>query len=169
MQYVWHYDSPLGQMTMASDGEWLTGLWFEGQKYFASSLTGEWRPCMLSVFALAAEWLDCYFGGGEPSLSLPLRLVGTPFRMAVWEVLRTIPYGRVTTYKRVAEEVAARYGANVSVRAVGGAVGHNPLSVVVPCHRVIGSDGSLTGYAGGIDRKVALLEAEGVDMIGLKW
>lgn len=170
MQYVWRYDSPLGQITMASDGDGLTGLWFEGQKYFAPTLAaGGYRQCVVPVFKLVCEWLDCYFGGTEPCFTLPLHLAGTPFRMAVWEVLREIPYGRVTTYKRVAEHVAARYGAKVSVRAVGGAVGHNPVSIIVPCHRVIGSDGWLTGYAGGIDRKVSLLECEGVDMNGLKW
>lgn len=164
VHYTSEYRSPLGRITMASDGEGLTGLWFEGQKYFAATLRGKREERNLPVFEETRVWLDCYFGGREPGFIPALRLDGTPFRLAVWEVLREIPYGEVVTYKDVAGEIARRRGMRgMSAQAVGGAVGHNPVSIIVPCHRVVGSDGSLTGYAGGIDKKVQLLALEGVD------
>lgn len=150
---------------MASDGEALTGLWFDGQKYFADRLSGECRRKMLPVFERTIGWLDCYFGGNEPCFTPEIRLSGTPFRLAVWEILRSIPYGKTVTYKDIAVEIARRRGvATMSAQAVGGAVGHNPVSIIIPCHRVVGRGGGLTGYAGGIDKKVSLLETERVDI-----
>lgn len=171
--YIGHYDSPLGGITVASDGEVVCGLWFDGQKYFGSSLAGD--PAQrddaardLPVFGKVRRWLDLYFAGADPGFTPPLALRGTPFRREVWDVLRAIPYGQTTTYGAVAAEIARRRGLDrMSSQAVGGAVGHNPVSIIVPCHRVVGSDGSLTGYAGGIDKKVRLLELEGADMTGL--
>ena len=156
MQYTFKYRSPLGGITIAADDEGLTGLWFDGQKYFADTLSARHEEKMLPVFGQVREWLDCYFGGG------------IPFRLAVWDVLRQIPYGETVTYGEIAREIARRQGVrNVSAQAVGGAVGHNPVSIVVPCHRVVGSNGSLTGYAGGITRKVRLLNLERAEMSGL--
>lgn len=168
MNYICEYESPLGAITMASDGEALTGLWFDGQKYFASTLSADYRRKMLPVFERTAEWLDCYFGGSEPGFMPELHLSGTPFRLAVWEILKTIPYGKTITYKDIALDIARHRGmATMSSQAVGGAVGHNPVSIIIPCHRVVGCNGSLTGYAGGIDRKIRLLETEHADMSGL--
>jgi len=156
------YPSPLGEMLLASDGEALTGAWFAGQKYFARGLTPEAEPRELPVFSLADAWLDAYFAGENPPCDLPLRLCGTPFQRAVWERLLRIPYGTTVTYGAIARELAAERGAaRMSSQAVGGAVGHNPLSVIVPCHRVTGADGSLTGYAGGLEKKLYLLRLEG--------
>lgn len=168
MQYVYRYDSPLGGITLASDGEALTGLWFDGQKYFGGTLAKKheeaWRP----VFSVACRWLDTYFSGSEPNFTPPLRITGSPFRRSVWELLLRIPYGQTTTYSAMAKEIAAGRGLQtMSAQAVGGAVGHNPISLIIPCHRVVGSNGSLTGYAGGLDKKLALLKLEGVEMAGL--
>ncbi len=161
MTYVHHFDSPLGGITAASDGEFLTGLWFDGQKYFAAGFSGEREERLLPVFTETGRWLDIYFEGKYPGFTPALRLGGTPFRRAVWEILMTIPYGRTATYGEIASKLAARQGlARMSAQAVGGAVGHNPVSIIVPCHRVVGSDGSLTGYAGGVDKKEKLLRLE---------
>ena len=167
MTYIESYHSPLGDITLASDGEALTGLWFDGQKYFDSTLPAETKQGDLSAFAQAKRWLDSYFAGEQPDFTPPLRWAATPFRRAVWEILLTIPYGQTMTYGQIAAQLADRMGRPQSAQAVGGAVGHNPISLIVPCHRVVGADGSLTGYAGGIDRKVRLLELEGVDMRSL--
>lgn len=149
-------------MTMAGDGERLTGLWFDGQKYFPRESVFGCKEVELPLFNRVREWLDSYFAGEEPDEVLPLRLEGTPFRQTVWRLLQEIPRGQVVTYKEIARRLSARRGgASVSAQAVGGAVGHNPVSIVVPCHRVVGSDGSLTGYAGGLERKAALLRLEG--------
>lgn len=162
MRYRGEYVSPLGAMTMASDGECLTGLWFDGQKYFPD-VSADWQPAQLPVFDETRVWLDRYFSGSYPGMVPPLRLEGTPFRLTVWELLQNIPYGQVVTYKAIAQKIKERCGGTaVSAQAVGGAVGHNPVSVIVPCHRVVGSDGCLTGYAGGLVRKEALLQLEGV-------
>ncbi|MCB6972230.1 MULTISPECIES: methylated-DNA--[protein]-cysteine S-methyltransferase [Butyricimonas] len=164
MQYTCKYLSPAGGITIASDGDSLTGLWFDGQKYFADTLSAEHEEKSLPVFVRTKEWLDCYFGGKEPGFTPDLHLDSTPFRLAVWEILREIPYGKVITYKDIAEEIARQKGVrNMSAQAVGGAVGHNPISIIIPCHRVVGCNGSLTGYAGGIAKKVHLLTLEGVD------
>ena len=161
MEYVHRYDSPLGGVTMASDGEALTGLWFDGQRYFADGLSAELEEKELPVFALADRWLNIYFSGREPDFTPPLRLSGTPFRRAVWEVLLAVPYGQTVTYAQVAEAAAKRLGRpRSSARAAGGAVGRNPVSLIVPCHRVVGCGGALTGYAGGTDRKRRLLALE---------
>ena len=161
MEYTHHYDSPLGGITMASDGKALTGLWFDGQKFFAYTLAPDHEEKPLPVFSAADTWLDVYFSGADPCFTPPLRLKGTPFRINVWEILLTIPYGQTMTYGEIADNIAKQNGfAKMSAQAVGGAVGHNPVSIIVPCHRVIGSDGSLTGYAGGIERKIKLLALE---------
>lgn len=166
MTYSMQCDSPLGSITLASDGESLVGLWIQGQKYFAATLAeGMTERPDLPAFAAAKGWLRAYFAGERPPIDgVPLAPRGGPFRKAVWEILCEIPYGETTTYGRIAAEIAARQGKQrMSSQAVGGAVGHNPISIIIPCHRVVGSGGSLTGYAGGIPRKVSLLAHEGVD------
>lgn len=164
-QYTASYESPLGSILLAGDETGLTGLWFEGQKYYAGSLARDHREGEIPVFSAVRQWLDIYFSGKEPDFMPPLHLIGTPFQMRVWELLLKIPYGTTTTYGKLAAEMAGMMGRDhMSAQAVGGAVGHNPVSVIVPCHRVAGADGSLTGYAGGIDKKIRLLAGEGVDM-----
>ena len=166
--YVWTtYDSPLGTLTLAGSQEALMGLWLPGQKYFASTLPPDAdRQDNLPVFRQAASWLDAYFGRQLlPSLP-PLAPVGSDFRQAVWQLLLEIPYGETTTYGALAKRLRQR-GISAAPQAVGGAVGHNPISILIPCHRCVGADGSLTGYAGGVDKKKALLELEGVSMEGL--
>ena len=161
MEYTHHYDSPLGGITLASDGEALTGLWFDGQRHFGDTLPDEHEEKRLPVFASAERWMDVYFRGQRPDFTPPLRMRGTAFRRAVWEILLAIPYGQTMTYGQVAERAAKRLGRpRVSARAVGGAVGHNPLSLIVPCHRVVGAGGRLAGYAGGLDKKRRLLAME---------
>ena len=168
MEYITHYRSPLGGITLASDGEALTGRWFAGQKHFGAAPDARHAERALPVFDEAARWLDVYFGGKEPRFTPPLRLEGTAFRRAVWELLLTIPYGETMSYGALAERLAAQGGTRrVSAQAVGGAVGHNPISLIVPCHRVVGANGSLTGYAGGVERKLRLLRLEGADCSGL--
>lgn len=158
-----HYSSPLGGITLAGDGESLTGLWFDGQKYFGSTLDEDRAENGLPVFEQTMEWLDAYFDGKIPDFTPPLKMLGTEFRKRVWDILQKIPYGELVSYGEIAAELAKREGLErMSARAVGGAVGHNPVSIIVPCHRVIGSNGRLTGYAGGIDKKIALLRLEGV-------
>lgn len=160
MDYIAHYTSPLGGITLASDGQALTGLWFDGQKYFGASLSGERQERELPVFDRAAEWLDLYFSGRAPEFTPPLAMRTTPFRRAVWELLLAVPYGQTTTYGRLAAQIAQKRG-GMSAQAVGGAVGHNLISLIIPCHRVLGSDGGLTGYAGGLEKKRRLLALEG--------
>ena len=168
MYFTYLYSSPLGEITLASDGERITGLWFAGQKYFAQGLTGEQIQRELTIFRRTAAWLDSYFAGENPGSIPPLFLTGSPFRLAVWEILQQIPYGRTITYGEVSRQAAARLGRKtMSAQAVGGAVGHNPVSILVPCHRVVGSSGSLTGYAGGIEKKLALLKLEKADITRL--
>ena len=150
----------LGDLTIASDGEAIVGLWIEGQKYFAGKVAGNLeRQDDLPVFAQAHAWLDRYFAGDPlPVATLPLKPEGTPFQLA------SIPYGELRTYADLAAQITREDGGKTSARAVGTANGRNPISIILPCHRVVGSDGSLTGYAGGIARKVWLLEHEGVDL-----
>lgn len=167
MYYSARYASPIGDMIMISHGGKLAELWFVGEKYAREPDTDSFvKPQDVDVLQKTAEWLDRYFAGEAPAVSeLPLAPEGSAFRKIVWDILLEIPYGKVTTYGDVAREAARRMGKrSMSSQAVGGAVGHNPISVIIPCHRVIGSNGSLTGYAGGIDKKIALLELEGVDM-----
>lgn len=179
-EYTWHYESPLGGITMASDGEALTGLWFDGQKYFADTLASYHEEKKLPVFVQTKKWLDLYFRGKNPDFTPPLHLKGSEFRRKVWDILLAIPYGETMTYGEIARKLAEetvggisaadagvtttpkKAGAkrHVCAQAVGGAVGHNPISLIVPCHRVVGADGSMTGYAGGIDKKVKLLKLE---------
>ena len=164
MDYIFHYDSPLGGITLASDGEALTGLWFDGQKYFGSTLGRDRCERNLPVFDKTIQWLDLYFRGIEPDFTPELGLCATTFRKAVWSVLLTIPYGQTMTYGQVAGLVAGQMKLQrMSAQAVGGAVGHNPISLIIPCHRVVGADGSLTGYAGGTDKKLLLLRLEHAD------
>ena len=158
MEYIHHYVSPLGGITEASDGERLIGLWFDGQKYFADALDAEYEEKPLPIFELTDRWLDVYFSGREPDFTPPLYMKTSEFRKAVWEVMLTIPYGKTMTYGEIAETIAKQRGiARMSAQAVGGAVGHNSISLIIPCHHVVGTNGSLTGYAGGVDRKVKLL------------
>ena len=164
MEYTAHYDSPLGGITLSSDGEALLGLWFDGQKLFAATLDPDHEEKDCPVFDQAKRWLDVYFCGRDPGFTPPLRMKSTAFRRAVWEILLAIPFGRTMTYGEIAAELARGNGlARMSAQAVGGAVGHNPISLIVPCHRVVGADGSLTGYAGGLERKRRLLALEGAD------
>ena len=160
MMYTMHYDSPLDGILLAADEEGLTGLWFETQKYFAAKLAPEHEEKMTPVLDAACRWLDVYFSGREPDFTPKLHLVGSDFRQAVWALLRKIPYGQTTTYGALAGQLAERSGKRVSAQAVGGAVGNNPVSLIVPCHRVVGSGGNLTGYAGGVEKKMRLLTLE---------
>lgn len=163
-----HYASPLGGMLLAADNIGLAGLWFEGQKYFAQHLGGEHEEKETPVLVQAKQWLDVYFAGEEPDFAVPLHVTGTAFQNEVWKILCTIPYGQTMTYSEIAKQIAAKRGlARMSAQAVGGAVGHNPISIIVPCHRVVGTNGSLTGYAGGIDKKIQLLQLEKTDMSSL--
>lgn len=163
MYYTYRYASPLGGITMASDGENLTGLWFDGQKYFAADLPESHTEKYLCVFGQTEQWLDIYFSGKAPDFAPPLSMHGiSSFRKRVWEILLTIPFGQVTSYGKIAAQMAGETGKPVSAQAVGGAVGHNAISLIIPCHRVVGADGCLTGYAGGINKKLALLKLEGV-------
>lgn len=167
MDYIHHYTSPIGQITMASDGRALVGLWFDGQKYFADTLdcSASMAEADLPIFKLTDEWLDIYFSGKAPDFTPPLEMRTTPFRKAVWEIMLTIPFGQTMTYGQIAEQIARRRGlAKMSAQAVGGAVGHNSISLIIPCHRVLGAHGALTGYAGGLDKKHHLLMLEGVIM-----
>jgi len=162
MRYTYHYQSPLGAMLLAADDLGLTGLWFEEQKYFANHLAADAVEQDLPVFRKAAEWLDIYFSGKDPGFELPLHFVGTDFQQEVWHILCSIPYGQTMTYGEIATRLAhQRGGPHMSAQAVGGAVSHNEISVIVPCHRVVGTKGNLTGYAGGIAKKIELLKLEG--------
>ncbi|HIT63441.1 MAG TPA: methylated-DNA--[protein]-cysteine S-methyltransferase [Candidatus Ventrimonas merdavium] len=162
MQYISHYTSPLGEILLAADETGLTGLWFEGQKYFALYLDEEHEEKELPVFEQAKRWLTIYFSGKEPDFQVPLHFTGTEFQNEVWEILYAIPYGQTMTYGQIAAQIAEKRGLQrMSAQAVGGAVGRNEISIIVPCHRVVGTNGSLTGYAGGIDKKIALLQLEG--------
>lgn len=156
LQYTTRYPSPLGGILLAACDAGLTGLWFEGQKYFARGLDPAHEEKATPVLDGARRWLDLYFSGKTPGFTPPLRLQGTPFQQSVWKLLLTIPYGETTTYGALAQTLGTR-----SARAVGSAVGRNPVSIIVPCHRVLGSDGGLTGYAGGVRRKIELLRLEG--------
>ncbi len=167
MVFTQHYASPLGGILLAADGIGLTGLWFDGQKYFARDLPAEHTEQETPVLAEAKRWLDVYFTGREPDFTPPLHPIGSAFRQSVWEILLQIPHGKTMTYGEIARRLAEKQGlSQMSAQAVGGAVGHNEISIIIPCHRVVGTNGSLTGYAGGIDKKVKLLELEHADMAG---
>ena len=163
MKHICSYRSPLGNITLEADDRELTGLWFDGQKFFPDFSEKRFDEKETRALRLAKEWLDIYFSGKEPDIKVPMRFSGTAFRNEVWEILLSIPYGKTVTYGQIAEMLAKKRGTErMSARAVGGAVGHNRISIIVPCHRVIGSDGNLTGYAGGTETKRELLKLEGV-------
>ncbi len=166
MQYTQSYDSPIGKILLASNGNALTGLWFYGQKYFGSTLVEQQEQKELPIFEETVQWLDIYFSGQEPDFTPFLSVEqSSSFRREVWEIMLKIPFGKTMTYGAIAAELARQRGIEkMSAHAVGGAVSHNPISIVIPCHRVVGTDGSLTGYAGGIDKKVQLLTLENADM-----
>ncbi len=167
MYYSTTYSSPIGQIILAATGDCLAGLWLDGQKYFLGTVK---EPLAakddLPVFTQTKDWLDRYFAGQKPVIrELPLAPIGGEFRQKVWNILCEIPYGQVTTYGEIAKQTAALTGRDhMSSQAVGGAVAHNPISIIIPCHRVVGANGSLTGYAGGIEKKQKLLALEGVDL-----
>ena len=161
MQYIDHYQSPMGGILLAADDVGLTGLWFEGQKYNAYKLDPNHKEKALPVFEQAKDWLDIYFSGREATFTPTLHMMGTNFQISVWEILQDIPYGKTMTYGEIAQRIAKQNGLQrMSAQAIGGAVGHNEISLIIPCHRVVGSNGSLTGYAGGIDKKKKLLSLE---------
>lgn len=163
--YTCTYKSKLGDILLAADAIGLTGLWFEGQKYFANTLPDGAISQESLILNEAKRWLDIYFSGKEPDFIPPLHPTGSAFRQAVWKILLQIPYGQTTTYGEIAKKLAKMQNAShMSAQAVGGAVGHNEVSIIIPCHRVVGTNGSLTGYAGGIDKKVELLTLEHTDM-----
>lgn len=168
MIFIQHYDSPLGGILLAANETGLTGLWFEGQKFFARDLPAERVEQNTPALSEVKRWLDIYFTGKEPDFMPPLHPIGSAFRRSVWDILLRIPYGQTTTYGEIARQLAEKQGRpRIAAQAVGGAVGHNKISIIIPCHRVVGTNGSLTGYAGGIDKKVKLLEWEHTDMTGL--
>ena len=165
MTYTNHLQSPLGGITLASNGTALTGLWFDGQKYFGDTLPQEAAQTTLPIFERTRRWLAVYFSGRAPDFTPPLSMETTPFRKAVWEILLTIPFGQTITYGEIADRLAEQKGLRkMSAQAVGGAVGHNSISLIIPCHRVVGANGSLTGYAGGVEKKAQLLAMEKADM-----
>lgn len=171
MLYMMHYDSPVGDLLLVEKEGALAGLWMEGQKYYFASLHGEEKAYAdTEMLNRTKDWLDRYFGGENPGTGeLTLAPSGSEFRKEVWKILCEIPYGQVTTYGMIAQKLAQRRGLErMSARAVGGAVGHNPISIIIPCHRVVGTDGSLTGYAGGLERKISLLSLEGVGLNGYR-
>lgn len=170
MIYTLNYDSPVGRLLLAEKDGSLIGLWMEGQKYYSASFREEMSEKPDSpVLCQTKQWLDRYFSGNKPQINeLPLSPVGSEFRKAVWKILCEIPYGQTTTYGEIAQKMAEDRGLEtMSAQAVGGAVGHNPVSIIIPCHRVVGTNGSLTGYAGGMEKKIWLLTYEGADMNGL--
>ena len=161
--FITTYSSPLGKITLASDGKNLIGAWLEGQKYFEETLGTDATPRDdLPIFIKTKNWLDRYFYGENPQISeLKLSPRGNEFRHEVWSILCEIPYGETTTYGEIAQQIAQVRGLKkMSAQAVGGAVGHNPISIIIPCHRVVGKNGQMTGYAGGIDTKIKLLNHE---------
>ena len=168
MMFTAHYQSPLGEILLAADEVGLTGLWFDRAKYYAAGLAPQSTERETPPLTEAKRWLDVYFSGKMPDFMPPLHPIGSDFRQEVWALLLQIPYGQTTTYGALAARLAAKHGtARLSAQAVGGAVGHNPISLIIPCHRVVGASGSLIGYAGGVERKIQLLKLEGTDCIKL--
>jgi methylated-DNA-[protein]-cysteine S-methyltransferase len=164
VEYTHNINSPIGTLTVSSDGTNVIGLWIEGQKYFARTLEDGALEKNLPIFESAREWFDIYFSGKRPGFTPPLMPKGSSFQKSVWDALCKIPYGETTTYGRIANEIEqVNNGKPTSARAVGGAVGHNPISILIPCHRVVGKNNDLTGYAGGLHRKRELLKLEGVE------
>lgn len=162
MHYTSLYQSPVGEILLAADDIDVVGIWFKDEKYYAYCLDKGNEPKETPVIIELKKWLDIYFQGKEPDFVPPVHMIGTPFQIEVWNILREIPYGTTTTYKEIAEKIAKRRGLErMSAQAVGTAVGKNSVSLIVPCHRVVGTNNSLAGYAGGIDKKIALLKLEG--------
>lgn len=159
--YISYCDSPLGRLLLEADDIGLTGLWFDGHKQF---LENDWIGCRenaLPIFDKTVRWLEIYFTGCEPDFTVPIHMTGTDFQMDVWRILLSIPYGKTVTYGNIARQIAEKRGMRrMSARAVGQAVGRNPISIIVPCHRVVGANGSLTGYGGGLGNKIMLLKLE---------
>ncbi|MBQ0065219.1 MAG: methylated-DNA--[protein]-cysteine S-methyltransferase [Firmicutes bacterium] len=165
MNYISYYNSPVGKLTLVSNEAKLIGLFLEGQKFYMRTIQGDCIEEETDIHILVKNWLSSYFKGENPTLSVPLAPSGTPFQLSVWEILLKIPYGSTCSYKDIANTIAKNRGlSSMSSQAIGSAVGHNPISILIPCHRVVGSDGSLTGYAGGVNRKMALLELEGIQI-----
>ena len=161
MYYKNYYQSPIGKIFLIAEDNFLIGLYFEAQKYFPQEIFDQIEKKNLEIFDVTKKWLDIYFNGYEPDFLPPLKMLGTDFQIEVWKLLLKIPYGKITTYGELSKVIA--YQRNLqrfSAQAIGGAVGKNKISIIIPCHRVIGSDGSLTGYAGGIDKKSRLLNLE---------
>lgn len=166
MDFCTTYETPIiGKLILASDGESLVGCWFENDRFFGYGSDGTFERCNdLAVFEKTRNWLDRYFAGEKPTLQeLPLAPRGSEFQLKVWNMLREIPYGQTVTYGDIAKRMAGESGRRMSAQAVGGAVGRNPLCVIVPCHRVMGAKSNLTGFGGGLDVKVKLLEHEGIN------
>ncbi len=165
MHYTSHYNSPIGGILLAADEKGLIGLWFDGEKYYCDNLDKEHCEKETEIIKETKRWLDIYFSGKEPDFTPLLNPIGSEFRHKVWEILKKIPYGKTITYNDIAKEIAMQKGLKrMSAQAVGGAVGHNEISIIIPCHRVVGTNKSLTGYAGGVDKKFKLLELEGCNM-----
>ena len=168
MVYTAPYSSPMGTITLACNEEAVIGLWFNGQRHFGSLLPADAHKRDHPLLEESAHWLDIYFSGQEPDFLPPLQYGSTAFRRLVCDIMLTIPYGKTMRYGEIAARAARELGVQkMSAQAVGGAVGHNPISLMIPCHRVVGTNGSLTGYGGGIARKVRLLKLERADMTGL--
>jgi len=159
--YGYKYKSPVGEITIRSDGEYITGMWIEGQKYFCIDKMDYSNK---EIFRDCVKWLDIYFSGKNPEFSVKVKTAGSEFREIIWSKLLEIPYGKTRTYGELAKELEEERGRGVSAQAVGGAVGHNPVSILIPCHRIIGRNRSLVGYSGGIDKKIYLLRLEGVEI-----
>lgn len=167
MYCYYTYTSPIGKITVAASERSIVGLWIEGQRYYMDVLRGkEYEEKETDIIKLAKAWLDKYFNNERPEIhGLPIEFIGSDFRKDVWKILAEIPYGKIITYGDIAKQMAEKKGIKrMSAQAVGGAVGRNPISIIIPCHRVVGSNGSLTGYSGGIDIKIKLLKLEGVDL-----
>lgn len=171
MLYIHHYQSPLGGLIMSSNGQDLTGLWFDCQKQYNCTLKKEQEYIVNTadyVIKETEKWLDTYFNGIVPNFIPPILLDGTEFQETVWDILLSIPYGKIITYGEIADKIAKKRGIErMSAQAVGGAVSHNPIALIIPCHRVVGKNNYLTGYAGGLEKKIELLKLEGVDTSGM--
>lgn len=167
MFYISKYDSPIGKITLTSNENKLIGVRFDGQKYYVDNLPEKYEEKEVPVLTQTKKWLDIYFSGKNPDFTPPIAMDGvSPFRRRVWEIMLTIPYGQTISYGKISKQTEKETGKRVSAQAVGGAVGHNPVGIIIPCHRVIGTNGNLTGYAGGLDKKIALLKLEGVPVVG---
>ena len=167
--YLNYYNSPIGKIALGSDGHALVGLWFEGEKYYCEGFDSLAKTKVLPIFDETKKWLDIYFSGKEPDFMPEIKQNGSDFRLEVWQILKEIPYGKTITYGEIAQKIAKKRGVDrISAQAVGGAVGHNSVSIIIPCHRVVGTNASLTGYAGGLDKKKFLLDLEGIDITRFK-